>query len=104
MRRLALLAVIISALGACAHVPVVNERQLLREASGTQTIRIYGVRGALSRRQTKKVLGRVTAQAPDADALDRHLAVEQLIAASPLYAGNEVRVLRDGAQTFPAMF
>lgn len=104
MRRLALLAAIVAAFTGCAHVPVVNERQLLQEASGTQTIRVYGVRGALSARQTKKVLARVAAQAPNADALDRHLAVEQLIAASPLYAGNSVRVLRDGAQTFPAMF
>lgn len=104
MRRLALLAAVIAALSACAHVPVVNERQLLQEASGTRTIRVYGVRGALSTRQTRKVLARVAAQAPNADALDRHLAVEQLIAASPLYAGNSVRVLRDGTQTFPAMF
>jgi cardiolipin synthase A/B len=50
------------------------------------------------------VLARVAAEAPQANALDRHLAVEQLIAASPLYAGNSVQVLRDGAQTFPAMF
>lgn len=104
MRRLALLAATIALLSACAHVPVVNERQLRQEAAGTQTIRIYGVRGPLSTRQTRKVLARVAAQAPDANALARHLAVEQLIAASPLYAGNSVRVLRDGAQTFPAMF
>lgn len=104
MRRLALLVATIAALSACAHVPVVNERQLREEAAGTQTIRVYGVRGPLSTRQTRKVLARVAAQAPDADALARHLAVEQLIAGSPLYAGNSVRVLRDGAQTFPAMF
>lgn len=104
MRRLALLLATIAALGACAHVPVVNERQLRQEAAGRQTIRIYGVRGPLSTRETRKVLARVAAQAPDANALARHLAVEQLIAASPLYAGNSVRVLRDGAQTFPAMF
>jgi cardiolipin synthase len=104
MRSLALLVAVILGLSGCAHVPVVNERQLLQEAAGTQEIRIYGVRGPLSARQTSSVLARVAAQAPDADALDRHLAVEQLIAASPLYAGNSVRVLRDGKQTFPAMF
>jgi cardiolipin synthase len=104
MPRLALLAATIAALGACAHVPVVNEGQLRQEAAGTKEIRVYGVSGPLSAHQTRTVLARVAAQAPDADALARHLAVEQLIAASPLYAGNEVRVLRDGAQTFPAMF
>ncbi|MFK5098266.1 hypothetical protein ACI4A6_27995, partial [Klebsiella pneumoniae] len=37
-------------------------------------------------------------------ALERHLAVEQEVAESPLFAGNQVRILRDGEQTFPAMF
>ena len=32
------------------------------------------------------------------------MAVEQAVAESPLFAGNEVRILRDGQQTLPAMF
>lgn len=104
MRCLALLLAVAMGLGACAQIPVVNERQLLLEAAGTRQIRIYGVRGPLSPRQAGKVLGRVAEQAPSADALDRHLAVDQLIAENPLYAGNSVRVLQDGTQTFPAMF
>ncbi|HVS76111.1 MAG TPA: phospholipase D-like domain-containing protein, partial [Steroidobacteraceae bacterium] len=103
-RTLTLLAAAILGISACAHVPVVNERQLLQEAAGTQTIRVYGTHGPLSTRQARRVLARVAAQAPDADALDRHLAVEQIVAEGPLYAGNSVQVLRDGAQTFPAMF
>jgi cardiolipin synthase len=105
MRSLALLAAgTVVGLSACAHIPTVNERQLLREASGTQTIRVYGTRGPLSARQARTVLARVAAQAPSADALDRHLAVEQIVAQGPLYTGNSVRVLQDGAETFPAMF
>jgi cardiolipin synthase len=104
MRRLALLAVTIVSLGACAHIPVVNERLLLQEAAGTQTIHVYGTQGALSARQSREVLARVTAQAPSADALDRHLAVDQIVAESRLYTSNRVQVLEDGAQTFPAMF
>jgi cardiolipin synthase len=104
MRILALLVVMLVGLGACAHVPIVSERQLLQEAAGTQSIRIYGTRGPLSARQANRVLARVAAQAPNADALDRHLAVEQIVAEGPLYAGNSVRVLQDGAATFPAMF
>jgi cardiolipin synthase A/B len=91
-------------LGGCVHMPVVNERQLLEEAAGTRSIRVYGVHGPLSRWQARRVLARVATQAPDADALGRHLAVDQLVADSPLYTGNSVHVLRDGAQTFPAMF
>jgi len=32
------------------------------------------------------------------------LAVEQIVAESPLFTGNQVHILRDGAETFPAMF
>ncbi|MGH8327839.1 MAG: phospholipase D-like domain-containing protein, partial [Steroidobacteraceae bacterium] len=103
MRCLALLTALI-ALCSCAHLPTVNEGQLIREASGSRAIRVYGVRGPLSARKARKVLARVSAQAPNADAFDRQLAIEQLVAASPLYTGNSVRVLQDGTQTFPAMF
>ncbi len=104
MRSLLLLVIATFGFAGCASIPVVDERQLLQEASGTRTIRVYGVHGPLSTRQAGRVLARVAAEAPDADALDRHLAVERLVADSPLYTGNSVRVLRDGAQTFPAMF
>jgi cardiolipin synthase len=103
MRSL-LAAVAVLTLCSCAQLPAVNERQLLQEASGSQEIRVYGARGPLSTRQTRRVLARVNAQAPDADAFDRQLAIEQIISESPLYAGNSVRVLEDGKQTFPAMF
>jgi cardiolipin synthase A/B len=105
MRSLALLAVAtVVGLSACAHIPVIDEHQLLQEADAGQPIRVYGARGPLSARLTRKVLARVSAQAPDADAFDRQLALEQVIAGSPLYTGNSVQVLQDGTQTFPAMF
>jgi cardiolipin synthase A/B len=104
MRILVLCFIVVVGLGACAQVPVVSERQLLQEAAGKQSIRVYGTRGPLSARQASRVLARVVAEAPNADALDRHLAVEQIVAQGPLYAGNSVRVLQDGAATFPAMF
>lgn len=105
MRNIALLvaAAAVTFCG-CAQVPVVNERQLLQEAGGTQSIRVYGTKGPLSPRQAGRVLARVAAQAPNSDALDRHLAVEQIVAEGPLYAGNSVQVLQDGDETFPAMF
>jgi cardiolipin synthase A/B len=104
MRRLVLLILVAVGLSACAQVPVVSERQLLQEAAGKQAIRVYGTRGPLSARQAKKILARVAAESPNADALARHLAVEQIVAKGPLYAGNSVHVLQDGAATFPAMF
>jgi cardiolipin synthase len=89
-------------LASCAHVPVFDET--LAGTHSPAEIEIMGARGALSKKQSRAVLSRLAAQAPDAGALERHLAVEQAVAESPLFAGNEVGILRDGAQTFPAMF
>jgi cardiolipin synthase A/B len=89
-------------LASCAHVPVFDET--LNDVHSSAEIQIMGARGPLTPRQSKAVLNRLAAQAPDAGALERHIAVEQAIAESPLFAGNQVRILRDGAQTFPAMF
>jgi len=89
-------------LASCAHVPVFDET--LAGTHSPAEIEIMGARGPLSKKQSKAVLARLASQAPDAGALERHLAVEQAVAESPLFAGNEVRILRDGEQTFPAMF
>jgi cardiolipin synthase A/B len=104
LRHLSLLLGAALALCACVHVPTVDETALLAESEGQQKINVYGVHGPLSNRQSRLVLSRVAAQAPDASVLMRHLAVEQIVSESPLYTGNSVRLLRDGAQTFPAMF
>jgi cardiolipin synthase len=99
----ALAVMLLAALSGCAHVPVVDEADLVKASAGSQ-IKVFGARGPLSARQSKAVLSRLAAQAPDAGALERHLAVEQIVAESPLFIGNQVRILRDGAETFPAMF
>jgi cardiolipin synthase A/B len=87
-------------LAGCATVPVVDESA----ARPANEIRIQGARGPLSARQSRAILSRLAAQAPNAGALERHLAIEQAIAETPLVAGNQVKILRDGEQTFPAMF
>lgn len=89
-------------LASCADVPVFDET--LAGTHSPTEIQIMGARGPLSQKQSKAVLSRLAAQAPDAGALERHLALEQAVAESPLFAGNRVRILRDGMQTFPAMF
>jgi cardiolipin synthase len=88
--------------GGCADVPVVDDRLAATRPYGD--IQIMGARGPLSKKQSRAVLSRLAAQAPDAGALERHLAVEQAVAESPLFAGNQVKIVRDGDQTFPAMF
>jgi len=65
---------------------------------------VIGSKGPLSKRQAAEVLRRLGLQAPDADSLTVHLAVEQAVAGSPLSTGNSVRLLKDGTETFPAMY
>ncbi len=95
-------AAVLLILAACAQVPVVDEST--SSARSATEIQLTGRRGALSRRQSRLLLERLAARSPDAGLLERHVAVEQAIADSPLFTGNQVQILRDGVQTFPAMF
>ena len=90
----------ILALSGCASVPVVEEPPV----TTGQPVLMRGSKGPLSARETRRVLTRVAAAAPNATALERHLAIEQAVARTPLYTGNETRILRDGTETFGAMF
>jgi cardiolipin synthase len=104
LARLVLLAAVgLYGLAGCAQVPMVEEADLAKSSAGSQ-IKVFNARGPLSARQSKAVLDRLAAQAPDAGALERHLAVEQIVAESALFSGNRVQILRDGAETFPAIF
>lgn len=87
-------------LGGCASVPRVH----LARTQQPEAIHFRGARGALSPQQEAAVLRRLARESPNADLLQRHLAIEQAIVGGPLTTGNGVTILRDGAQTFPAMF
>ena len=97
---LALIALAGCVLVGCAQVPTIPDR--IEPESG-QVIRVSGSHGPLSRRETAALLKRLDTQVGDSNALDRHLAIEQTVTGSPLYAGNRVTILRDGPQTFAAM-
>ena len=64
---------------------------------------LLGAHGPLSPAQSRAVLERLARRAPDSDAFQRHLAVEEAVAGSPLTTGNRVRLLRDGPETYRAM-
>ena len=104
VQRSLVVAAAVLVLSSCAEVPRVDEEQLLAVGADTHSIQVYDAHGPLTPRQSQAVLGRVARQAPDAGALERHLAIEQQVAEHPLYAGNSVRILEDGEQTFPAIF
>jgi len=69
-----------------------------------QAVRIEGARGPLSLAQSQAVVASLRGRRPDANALDRHLAIEEALVGSPLTTGNEVLLLQDGPATYRAMF
>lgn len=83
----------------CAGVPKVNDTP-----TGQAGAQIVGSRGPLSIQQSKAILDRIAPQPGDAGILQRHVAIEQAIAETPLVAGNSTLLLVDGDQTFAAMF
>ena len=89
-------------LGGCASVPKPDLSALA--PSPRHQIELVGPRGPLSPQKATALLTRLELEAPDAGALKRHLAIEQSVAGTPLYAGNRTTILQDGYQTFPALF
>jgi cardiolipin synthase len=95
----ALIALVVCALLAgCATVPKVDTTP--RQA----TTQIESAGGPLTPEQSKALLEKVASEPGDAGILKRHMAIEQAVAEAPLVAGNSVRLLVDGTQTFAAMF
>jgi cardiolipin synthase len=92
---------VIAALAGCAAVPQVDGPSA---RSGGAPVEVSGARGPLSERDAKAILAGLAVSAPNAGALERHLAIEQAVAETTLYADNSVRILQNGAETFPAMF
>jgi cardiolipin synthase len=89
-------------LGGCASVPHIAMAST--PAPGAAKPQIMGMRGPLTAQQSKAVLLRISTEPGDAGILQRHLAIEQEVAQGPLLASNRTRILRDGPETFRAMF
>jgi cardiolipin synthase A/B len=90
-------------LGGCASVPNV-EPAINQSANTGGEPQLVGARGPLGADQSKAILDKLRAEAPDSDILQRHLAIEGVVAESPLVVGNRTQILRDGTATFSAMF
>lgn len=88
---------------ACGTVPSYD--RLINKYIGASTRpKIEGAHGPLSLKQTDAFLSRLRASDPHADILQRHLVIEQNVAGTPIVAGNKTRLLRDGSETFKAIF
>lgn len=84
-------------------MPDVDEAAI-SQAGQAEKPELIGRHGPLTQKQSKAILDRLAKTSKDASLLERHLAIEQAVAESPLIAGNHTKMLRDGAATFRAMF
>ena len=82
------------------HPPAIVPDMARRPAPAVQ---VEGTHGPLSRARSQAVVDRLAGGQPT-NIFERHLAVEEAIAGSPLTAGNKVTLLQDGPTTYQAMF
>ena len=86
-------------LGACASLPRIGDIYPTGKAP-----LLVGSRGPLTAMQSQAILNRLSTEPGDAGLLKRHVAIDEAVAETPLVPGNFTRLLRDGDETFPAMF
>ena len=98
MRGAALLC-LVAGLGACRSLPTNTPDMAYVRASP----RVEGTHGPLSAARSKAVLDGLKSRAQDTNLFDRHLALEEALAGSPLVSGNQVTLLQDGNATYAAM-
>jgi len=99
-RSMAVGSLCIALSAGCATLPDIATPQ----ATGKTSPQIVGRRGPLTAEQSKAILERLGTDAGDDALLKRHTAYEEAISESPLIADNRIQLLRDGPQTFKAMF
>lgn len=86
-------------ISSCSSLP--NAHKILEDAQAQKSApRIIGAEGPLSIEQSLELIKDIS----EDDLLKRHLAIEQAIAETPLVADNHTRILRDGKETFRALF
>ena len=83
----------------CDALPVVSAAA----PAASQVVSVQGSRGPLSAARSQQVLDSLRSNRQDTNIFERHLAVEEAVAAGPLTTGNAVRLLQDGPATYAAM-
>src|SRR5688572_4526781 len=86
-----------AAVVSCKSLPTAGETVAAPEA-----VQIKNARGPLSTRERAAILEKLGAG--ETAVLQRHVAVEEAVADTPLVLGNRVTLLQDGAATYKAMF
>jgi cardiolipin synthase len=96
--------VLLLAAAACAAVVVACKSlpEPGQAVAAPEVVRIKDARGPLSPKESATILEKLGGG--ETAVLQRHVAVEEAVADSPLVLGNRVTLLQDGAATYKAMF
>ncbi len=95
-----LLAMLFS-LSSCTALPRMNSDMLPAKPN---PVAMVGARGPLSASQSKSILKGLSNRSEETGIFERHLAVEEAVAGSPLTVSNRTTLLQDGESTYAAMF
>ncbi|HJV62441.1 MAG TPA: phospholipase D-like domain-containing protein [Albitalea sp.] len=94
------LALCVAAFAGCRSLPRITPDMASRNAA---PVHLDSAHGPLSAARSKAIIDSLKQRADGTSLLDRHLALEEALAGSPLVTGNKVTLLQDGAATYRAM-
>ena len=101
LQRIVLSAFCLLAVAGCASLP--DSAAVIKRHAGQQG-RFESARGPISAKRSAAIVEQLKRRSGDLDILDKQIALEQAISDSPLLLGNKLKLLQDGAETYPAMF
>ena len=87
----------------CSSVPTIVPDLARHSGLAVPSAQLQGARGPLSAAQSKAVLDGLRSTNPETGIFERHLAIEEAVAGSPLTTGNQALLLQDGPATYRAM-
>ena len=94
-------AALLAALAGCSTLPTIVPDMGRRPEHAVQ---LQGARGPLTAQQSKAILARLKSRGEETSIFDRHLALEEDVAGTPLTVGNKVLLLQNGPATYKSMF
>jgi cardiolipin synthase len=86
----------------CSTLPDVHP--WTEPGSGNRSPTLVGARGPLREAAAQAALARLQDKGGGTDLLERHLAIEEAVAGTPLTVGNAALLLQDGPASYKAMF
>lgn len=103
LQRILTVVLVVAGLSGCGTLPdakgAIDSPRLYQ-----QSPQFAGGDGPLPADRDRRIVTRLEQRTGDTDILDRHLAFEQAITGSPLIVGNKVTLLKNGPDTYRAMF